>query len=761
MANNKGAGLVRSGSAQWEIIIKAFSKIVLILLAFVPLIVDDNVIFPYISGKMVAIRISITLVVLLILIGLVISKHFRKELYSKVYRLLHNPIFITTGTFMFFIALSVVFAVDKYRAFFGNVERAEGLMGILFYFAFFPLAYLIFSRKDWLWFFKASLATGLVLFVNEVMSIPADSTAARPGSFTGNPSFLAGYFLFVIAAAMIVFYESRHERRSLRISWQVGSSLMILLSVIGIFITQTRGTILGLAAGVVVLAIYWAVKGKGIVLYKGLSLRNLSVIMVSLLVISAGFFIMTSSDSFWQKVPGMSRFAEINSKDLLNDNTVQTRLISIGIGLKAMNPVTNGPVRFLFGWGQENFDIAYNQYYNPVYLEHESQWFDRAHNKIMDVLVMNGVLGLLSYIALWVSFAWIGFRKKEFSPEKMALLFFASAFFVNLLALFDQISTYIPLFAALGFMAYLHDEHRHEEIKDDPNDIHLYLLYTAVALIFVFFAYVLSLSLITYTQMKQYVGLLQSNNLTTISDGIDGVLYPYSYGQQDIRGDLVGEISGQYSRDPSSKPLLDKAISAEEEVISLDPHDPRQSLMIGETYDLEGRVAAESASSSPAESLTYFKEAEQYYREALALAPERQDVLLPTAQNLFYQGRLGESIALLQQAYNEDPKIVIVNYELGMVEGFAGQKYYSQAMPLISFALEHYANNLSQLGDTSGLIRVYQSFAGYFYNQRDTANFVAAMNGLNILEPYNSSNIAAAISAAKAGNWSGISPKSL
>lgn len=761
--NPKAQSVPNPGRA--VVIIKRLLKIGLILLAFVPLLVSSSstfpfipdVIFPYISVKMILIRTMITLVSLLICLSFIISKGFRQEIYSKLKRLFHNPIFITAGSFMFLIGLSVLFAIDKYRAFWGNIERAEGFAGIAFYFAFFPLAYLIFKRKDWVWFFKATLVSGLILFVNEVLTLPTDVAAARPGSFTGNPSFLAGFFLFVIAAALIVIHNSKSGGKYLKISWNVFSILMILASIVGIFLTQTRGTILGLVAGVVAVATYLIIRGKGITVYKKLNLRNISLIVLCLLVIFAASFLLTSNKPFWKSVPGMDRFTALTGP---NDGTIQTRLISIGIGLNAINPVTNGYFRFLFGWGQENFGIAYNLYYNPRYFEFEQQWFDRAHNKLMDALVMQGALGLLAYLSIWVSFAWVGLKRKEFSMENMALLFFGAAFFVSLLALFDQISTYIPLFAALGFMAFIRDENHIEEVSEaPPNTLH-YIMYVAFGIIAAFFSYVLVMSYIAYNQMQRYVSVLESRGLSldVLESDLNGVLSPYTYSQQDIRSDLVSELSGYYNpKNAAIDQLLSTAIAAEEDVINRDPHDPRQMLVVAQAYDVEGRAEATASSSKTA--LADFQEAEKYYRMALALAPLRQDVILPLAQNLVYQGRLSDALVLLDKVYNEDPKVVPVDYEYGFVLQLAGPQYYAQALPLLNTGLKTYANNISKLG--SQVDTMYHSFAQYFYSRKDVANFLLTMQGLSILEPSNLEAINAASSSTQAGKWSAIDLNSL
>jgi hypothetical protein len=340
----------------------------------------------------------------------------------------------------------------------------------------------------------------------------------------------------------------------------------------------------------------------------------------------------------------------------------------------------------------------------------------------------------------------------------MAALFFGVAFFVNLVTLFDQISTYIPLFAALGFMAFISDEEHHDSINSTPSKLWPYVLYAAVGIVLAFFVYVASVSLVVYSQLRGYVGLLETQNLQDIEDGLPGVLSPYTYGQQDIRGDFVSEISSQYSNNPELKPVLDQAIGFEDQVINLDPWDPRQSLIVAEAYDTEGRVTIQSSTSTDAsvEALTYFKDAEGFYRAALKLAPERQDVLLPLAQNLVYQNRVPEALVLLKQCYDEDPKVTISDYEYGYVLALAGQQNYSQAVSLMNVGLQAYAGNLSQIGDTNQLTKMYEAFGSYFYSQKDAADFAVAMKGLDILQPGDSSDFDKAANNAQSGNWSGI-----
>src|SRR3989339_142689 len=421
-----------------------FIKLSLWALAFVPLIIAESVFFPFIFGKVVMIRVFVALVSILFAVHVIANADFRRGVYRKLKLVAKNPVFGTATTFFALSIGSTIFATNPFRAFFGDVERGEGLIGLLYFYGFFVYSLLVFEKKDWMWFFRLNLFTGAVLFTKALVEISEGSV--RPGSFTGNPAFLGGYFLFVIFAALASFYYSKKEP-----IWKFFSAAMLLLGTIGLFLTQTRSAMAGLVVGVLALVIYSALHGKAIVMWKGFSLRTVAFATLAAMVVVGSLFGATKENLLWQRVPGFNRIANFT----LMDATVQTRLISLGVSKNAIDPQKNGMQKFLIGWGPENFGIAYNKYYNPEYYQYEHTWFDRAHNKLMDVADMNGMLGLLAYMGMWVSVAWLVFRRKGFSFDMMAALFFGGAFFFNLLFVFDQVSTIIPLFAFFAFLAYV------------------------------------------------------------------------------------------------------------------------------------------------------------------------------------------------------------------------------------------------------------------------------------------------------------------
>lgn len=714
-----------------------FIKLSLWALAFVPLILAESVFFPFIFGKVVMIRIFVALASLLFAVHLVTHTGFRNEIYDKLKRLIKNPLFIALSAFITLSAVSTIFAANPFRAFFGDVERGEGMIGLLYFYGFFVYSLLLFEKKDWIWFFRLNLLTGAALFTKALMEM--SEGAVRPGSFTGNPAFLGGYFLFVVFAALASFYHSKKDP-----IWRFFSAAMMPIGVIGLLLTQTRSAMVGLVVGALALLVYGAVQGESIAVRRGLSLRKACLGLLGVMVVFGGIFFTTKSNPVWQSVPGVSRVAQFT----LADATVQTRLISFGVSKNAIDPEKNGMQRFLIGWGPENFSIAYNKYYNPDYYRYEHTWFDRAHNKLMDVAVMNGILGLLAYIGMWVSVAWLVFRRKGFSFDMMTTLFFGTAFFFNLLFVFDQVSTIIPLFAFFAFLAYLStlDEPQQERaVKKEKVATSVGVRTHAASAVFgvsgLFFLWALVFwTIVPFSQMSTYLSAIGDKNAAGILANPDAIFEPYTFAQQDIRGHFLNVLTQYYGKQPQLDPLIDESIRRIEELIEREPSNPRYLLMIANAYDRKGRAGYGEE---------FFKKAEVYYNRAAELAPMRQDVLYATAFNLSFQGRVDEAIAVLRTVLTVDDVSPETHYFLGAILTEKGGDY-REALKEMEIAMSSPAYINFKDDQT---INIYSLFLKRTYAARDKENFLIAAKRLEYVDPSQVEQLKQMEALVEKGQW--------
>lgn len=121
--------------------------------------------------------------------------------------------------------------------------------------------------------------------------------------------------------------------------------------------------------------------------------------------------------------------------------------------------------RPMFGWGIDNFDRAFEQYYDNRLLEERygnEAWFDRAHNIFIDQTVDTGYIGLFSYLLVYFviigSLLYVLFHSKERNDliAAVVLLGYFVGHILELQTAFDTSISYVSLtimavFAAVVF----------------------------------------------------------------------------------------------------------------------------------------------------------------------------------------------------------------------------------------------------------------------------------------------------------------------
>jgi O-antigen ligase len=722
--------------------VKTLTRLSLWALALTPLILIDNI--TTLFGKMIFVRVMLLLASAFFFFCYIDKPKFRTGVRGRASAAVRSPLVLSILAFVSAAAISTALAVSPFKGFFGNLDRSEGLLGLLCYFVFFAYSYLVFSHKDWVVFFKINVSVGIITVIKAISEFAGG--VPRPKAFTGNTEYLAGYLLFAIFAAIIVFVNS--PKKSV---WRYVAAIGGVGSVIGIGLTQTRGAILGLAVAVAVLLVYGIICGKDLRLIGRLGARKTAIILLILATAGGGFFWTTKNATIWQKIPGISRIAQA---DRDSSSSISTRLISLKTSWKAATE--SGVVRDLFGYGPDNFNIAFNRYYDPAFYKYEHGWFDRAHNKLADVVVMNGWLGLLAYLAIWVSLAYLALRKRPLSGEYLALLAVGSAYFAYLMTVFDQVSTYISFFAVLAFVAGISIPEQtnqpvvasskkkvrgkhgaQEQAPKSPIDIVIGGL-VCLALIWVMVVW----TFIPFNQLSNYrIMMIQAVTDSNALADIDSAFTPYTFCQQEIRQDFLRSTAATYSKDPTAYGLFQKALTNMEETERIEPYNPLYLLQAGLAYDQKWARTKDIAD---------LKQAERYYRRGLALAPLRQDVAYALSTNLVNQGRVSDALALMLAEVAADAKTPESHFYLGSVMSNQGENQYSPAMSETerAFSLDMPSKNYPATSAD-----VYRKFARYFYSVRDKVNFITAMSRLDQLAPADRSAGEAAIKAAEDGTW--------
>lgn len=227
--------------------------------------------------------------------------------------------------------------------------------------------------------------------------------------------------------------------------WRIFWLFAVLFALVMIYLSGTRAAFFGLAIGLMAFAILYAILGKNKFIRRG-SLILIGLVLFSTLMLlfvrSSG--IVTSSDDLLTRVvlTGVS------------DDSLSGRINSGLIGIKGF---VEKPI---LGWGPENFSTAYNKYVTPSIATESKIQFDRAHNKLIGELVTTGVLGFVSYVAIWVFIFYtiVNRARRQDSIDQILTLFVGAGltgYFAQNLFSFDTHGTVIQFLLLAGFASYV------------------------------------------------------------------------------------------------------------------------------------------------------------------------------------------------------------------------------------------------------------------------------------------------------------------
>jgi tetratricopeptide (TPR) repeat protein/O-antigen ligase len=343
-------------------------------------------------------------------------------------------------------ALAIVFSAIQ----FGAVVRSADLGywwvypgALLVAFALFLLPALCVHTADRstaavIW--PAALTLSYVLLLGGAFVIDAPPVRAQPGASAGAwfVSLVAGIVLVGAAYALILFLPRAAAPSRLWLSLEGAGMLTIsVLLLVTIFFTQSRGPWIGLGAGLVVFFTLLLIQGRRRALAEGsprASLwRNLLIAELSLAVVLGGLvaaFNLSDAPVFQQlrQVPYIGRMGTLLETE--SGTGLVRRLIWIGDEQAggAVELITSNPLRTLIGYGPESMFIAFNKFYPPSLANVESRGAspDRSHQAYLDELVTKGLLGLISYLFVLISFFALAWRLVRRSDEwRMQVLFIA------------------------------------------------------------------------------------------------------------------------------------------------------------------------------------------------------------------------------------------------------------------------------------------------------------------------------------------------
>ncbi len=419
-------------SSHWTSLFKGIIYVGLFSLLITPFIVTDSLYFPFITGKAFFFQI---------VTEIIFGAWIILAIFNPEYRPKRSLLLGSIATFLLIALIANSFSDNPTVSFWSNFERMEGYVTLLHFAALVVVLGTVMNHtRVWRLYIHTAIVASTAMMISAFSDIAQYGFAYRIDTTLGNPIYLAVFML--INSFLLLWLIAQLQKSSIKeyftsfLFWLYG--ILWILHVVVVFQTQTRGAMLGVAVGLGITFILTALFAK-----QDKPLRTLSAVAVIIMLCGAAAIFLARDTDFIKSIPALERLTTISA----SEGTGQARLWNWGI---AWQGIKEKP---LFGWGQGNYNIVFDAHYNPQMFEQEP-WFDRAHNVVIDWAVSTGIVGVVAYLAIFVTALFVLWRRTEISVfEKSVLTGLLAGYFTHNLFVFDHTTSYI-LFAIV--LAYIY-----------------------------------------------------------------------------------------------------------------------------------------------------------------------------------------------------------------------------------------------------------------------------------------------------------------
>ena len=616
--------------------------LLLSVVAIVPFIKINSLYFPFVSGKVYGFRLLVSLA-LFFWVWLVI-----KDFPARGWSALGGKNILVAGLLLFLLAQIVVsfFGVSPALSFFSTIERQDGVIQYGFWVLYFLMLLSAFkSQKDWKILFSVFIATAVAVSGYAWINLASQS---RLAALFGNPSYLAAYLLFAIGFCAVAIERKFFERYFFNALLLIASGFFAVT----LFYTQTRGVYLGLVGAVFLFCLLS-------VLFLRKHNRKLVVscaIVLAIGLVSVTGLFLVKDTSFVKESPLLSRVTEVTQ--FWEVSSIRERILNWQIALEAF---TDRPI---FGYGPENFQVAFNKHYD-FRIGRGDSWFDRVHNQFIEPLATGGIVMFSFYIFLLASVFYTIFK----IAKKVKILSFLLgsiflAYIIQGMFLFDTLPVYLGLFPFLAFVVYIYKEYYAEKPKEIKKESGFkwkrpILFATACACLFgiyttVFLPYTASASAIQFMAGTEQGYYEQAIPFAKTAFAVNS---PYTYWElrKRIGWQFLNVIDGdskftdQEVRDLGS--IYDIVVPELERFVEAKPYDPQIYYVLSRIYRLSyiklGKNDLTKAKDLLNRAFTYSSTRVEYYNEM--------------AQVLLLEGKFSESENFLKE-YVDRMKLISFDY---------------------------------------------------------------------------------------------------
>ena len=385
---------------------------------------------------------------------------------QAIRRQLQRPLVAPTLLIVLSYLISTLLSVTPRVSFFGSYQRLQGTWTTYSYIVlFFVVLNQLRGRDQLERLITIVIATSLPIGLYGILQhygvdpLPwGGDVQKRIAGHMGNAIFIGAYLIMVIFltsyrvirsfASILADVEGERGYTDALLG---GFYLFILVvQLIALVFTQSRGPFLGFLAGGYIFALL------ALLALRPQHYRALATGLVALAVFFAGFLAVFNLPQTplepLKEMPYVGRLGKILDVSRKNPTGRVRALIWEGaVDLilpheplqfpPDMQPDPVNVLRPLIGYGPESMWVAYNRFYRPelAQIEKRNASPDRSHNETFDSLIRTGVLGFAAYVWLFLSIfyfvlSWLGLMSSPRDKRLFLGMWFGTGFLMVIVA---------------------------------------------------------------------------------------------------------------------------------------------------------------------------------------------------------------------------------------------------------------------------------------------------------------------------------------
>ena len=605
-----------------------------------PLVFVPVVIFPFVFSKLIFFQI---------LIGLTFPAYLILAWIEPQYRLRWSWLYTAFGAYFVALLISVIFAVDPIKAWWGNQERMNGLFTLLHFLAWMTMTVSVVKTwKQWKLLLNYQIFLGvfmacvclLQLVYPNLLLFPA---SGRVGGLLDNPIYSGAYQLFVMFFIALLWFKTKN------LGWRIWYVIAFIASLGAMFAAGSRGPFMGLFFGAFISAVTVGVLNKNKKIRIGvLSLAIFGVVFyVSMVLVGAK---SKALYPIWHQFPEAQRLFSL-------DTGTAGRFIAWDIAWKGFLE------RPLTGWGLDDFHILFNTHYNPQSLRsgYGETWFDRAHNTVMDVVSMTGLLGFITFAAIWVLMyaTIIKARRKGWIdiPTTAVLMGLPAGYFLQNLFVFDHPAAFSMsylLYALVICIGYHEFSSEVPALKKTSVKSMPWVTFGIVQVVFIVLVYLTSVMPVyaSYLTIKSnnYFSAGNFDQSLSLAKSAASIQTPYLDEQTFLQSRNLITLAdgGKLQQWPAWKELFQLVQDINERYLVSHSMNTNSIFVYASVLESIGRATNDSQ---------LLAKSEKEYQLAIATSPERQQLYYSYGRLLSELGRNNEALQQFQKAAGFDEAI--------------------------------------------------------------------------------------------------------